>query len=102
MTSGPPCFVMTIRFTSLRSLQDAFDGRGQLFLRFFPRPTFHDLRRTFLSRLATGRLTEGSPATPVPPTVLIRISGHEDVQTLLEYYTVAGDEEVCAAMAGVP
>lgn len=70
--------------------------------RFLPRPTFHDLRRTFLTRLATGRLAKDLTTQPVPPTVLIRISGHEDVQTLLSYYTVADDSDVKAAMASMP
>ena len=70
--------------------------------RFLPRPSFHDLRRTCLTRLATGRLSEKVNSTPVPPTVLIRISGHEDVQTLLSYYTIADDSDIRTAMAHMP
>ena len=70
--------------------------------RFLPRPTFHDLRRTCLTRLATGRVAMNISSTSVPPTVLIRISGHEDVQTLLSYYTVADDFDIRTAMAHMP
>lgn len=78
-------------------INDKVDGR-----RFLPRPTFHDLRRTCLTRLATGRVAPSVVVTPVPPTVLIRISGHEDVNTLLSYYVTADDSMVADAMALMP
>lgn len=78
-------------------LNDKVDGR-----RFLPRPTFHDLRRTCLTRLATGRVAPGVVVTPVAPTVLVKISGHESVETLLSFYTTADDSMVVDAMASMP
>ena len=78
-------------------LNDKVEGQ-----RFLPRPTFHDLRRTCLTRLATGYVGPNLRVTPVPPPILIRISGHEDVSTLLSYYTTADDGMVVAAMAQMP
>lgn len=85
------------KLTEQCGLGDKVEGN-----RFLPRPTFHDLRRTCLTRLATGRVAKDVTATPVPPTVLIRISGHEDQQTLLSFYTVADDKDVVSAMATMP
>ena len=78
-------------------INDKVEGR-----RFVPRPTSHDFRRTCLTRLATGHVAPGVIVTPVPPTTLILISGHEDVETLLSFYTKGDASGVALAMASMP
>ncbi|GEM_PF-6265564 len=85
------------QLTEGAGLGDKVEGR-----RFVPRPSFHDLRRTCLTRLATGHVAPGVVVTPVPPTTLILISGHEDVETLLSFYTKGDASAVKMAMASMP
>lgn len=58
-----------------------------------PDPTFHDLRSTFCTRMAQDY--------GVQPNTLIRITGHADIKTLLEFYVLASDDDVKSAMKRV-
>jgi integrase len=69
------------------------DGRNLIM-----RPSHHDLRRTFLTRLASGNVARDKKINPIPPQILILISGHEDIETLLSYYTVGNPDDVRAAI----
>jgi integrase len=59
-----------------------------------PIPTHHDFRSSFLTFLANS--TNGGQG--VKPHVLMRIAGHSKLQTTMQYYIRATDDDVRAAM----
>lgn len=72
---------------------------GSFFVR---QPTHHDLRRTCLSRMASGNHTESSRSQPAPVHILARFAGHEDAKTLLDYYVATDDKILIQIVADMP
>lgn len=60
-------------------------------------PTHHDLRSTFLTRLAN----HANGGIGVKPHVLMAIAGHSNIQTTMKYYIRASTDDLRRAMACV-
>ena len=66
--------------------------------KFVPKPSYHDFRRTLLTRLAHGTPAPGVNVPPMILSDLILVSGHDDIETLNSYYVKGSSENVRAAM----
>lgn len=60
-------------------------------------PTHHDLRSTFLTWLAN----DSNNKQGVKPHVLMKIAGHSDLATTMNYYVRASDDDIKQAMQGI-
>jgi len=59
-----------------------------------PIPTHHDFRSSFLTFLAN----DSNEGRGVKPHVLMRIAGHSKLQTTMQYYVRATDDDIRSAM----